>query len=80
MFAHLEDFKTGWYGLSLGLAEDELDNLIAALETLKRTKSHFHFRSDFDGAGGIGDIEIYFRSGSEAGTLYLDADFRAPPA
>lgn len=76
MYANLEDFKTGWYGLSLGLSEDEIDNLVAALQRLKSTKNHFHFRSNFEGAGGLGDIEIYLHPTSQAGTLYLEAEFR----
>ena len=77
MHSDLEDFKTGWCGLSLGVDENEIDNLIAALQHLKRTKEHFHFRSAFIGMGGIGDIEIYFHPNGSEGSLDLDVDYRA---
>ena len=58
MHAHLEDFKTGRYGLSLTLSASEIDELIEALKLLKRDPEwHFHFRSSFE-ENGIGDIEI----------------------
>jgi len=58
MHAHLEDFKTGRFGLFLTLSASEIDELIEALKLLKRDPEwHFHFRSSFE-EHGIGDIEI----------------------
>ena len=62
MQSKLEDFTTGWYGLTLGIKSSEIDELIVTLQELKKKKTHFHFRSDFAGQGGLGDIEIYFQT------------------
>ncbi len=58
MNAIIEDFKTGWYGIELGLKLKEIDDLIERLEYLKKTRSHFHYRSDFVGEKGIADISF----------------------
>ena len=60
MHAELEDFKTGWFGLRVGLTEGDISALINKLSELRRSKSHFHARSDFSGQGGVGDIEFYW--------------------
>lgn len=72
MYASLEDFKTGWYGVSLALTRSDIDRLIDALTTLKSTKGHFHLRSDFQGSGGIGDVEVSIQSDHEDSNLTLD--------
>ncbi len=60
MQTSLDDFKTGWYGITLGLKASEIDSLIENLLLLRENKSgHFHARSDFKGTGGIGDIELH---------------------
>jgi hypothetical protein len=46
MQAGLEDFKTGWYGLTLGVKADEIEKLIAALQYLKAGKEHFIFEAN----------------------------------
>lgn len=76
MKAHLSDFKTGWYGLSLELSVSEIDNLVRALETLKGGGDHFHFRSDFTGDPGIGDVEVSCCGTTDHMALVLD---EAPP-
>jgi hypothetical protein len=58
MKATLTDFGTGWFGLSLELSSPEIDELIERLEWLKRESGHFHFRSNFSGETGLGDIEV----------------------
>jgi len=73
MQANLEDFKTGWYGITLGIKPIEIDQLIAALQELKKEKTHFHFRSDFDGLGGIGDIEFYFQTEDQKSNLNIES-------
>ena len=40
MHIKLNDFKTGWYSLEMGLREKDIDELINALTELKRRKSH----------------------------------------
>lgn len=60
MKTSIEDFKTGWYGVSLGLREAELDDFIQNLQGLRSHGSgHFHARSTFAADGGIADIEFY---------------------
>ena len=76
MNADLEDFETGWFGLSVGLKEHEIDELIGALEDLKKYKTHFHFRSDFEGNGGIGDIEVYYEKEGVPNGLKLESSNR----
>ena len=72
MLAELEDFKTGWYGLSLGIKSGEIDKLISALQTLKTNKNHFHFRSEFEGNGGVGDIEFFFQTEDQKSNLEIE--------
>ena len=70
MHAHLEDFKTGRYGLSLTLSASEIDDLIAALKLLKQDPEwHFHYRSSFE-QSGIGDIEV--SNGGDGPFPYLE--------
>ena len=72
MKADIRDFEPGWYGLTLGLKSEEIDRLILTLQDLKARKAHFHFRSDFSGPGGIGDIEFYFQDDDQSGNLELE--------
>ena len=76
MRADIEDFETGWYGLTLGLKEAEIDELINTLRDLKKYKTHFHLRSEFEGEGGVGDIEIYYQSDSVPDNLTLESSCR----
>ncbi|MEM7279924.1 MAG: hypothetical protein AAF385_17610 [Pseudomonadota bacterium] len=72
MKSNIEDFNTGWYGISLGLTESEIDDFIAVLQELKSEKTHFHYRSDYEGNGGIGDIEVYVREYEEPANMELE--------
>jgi len=72
MQADLDNFKTGWYGVLLGLNANEIDELIRALQELKKHESHFHFRSKFEDDGGIGDIEIYFKKDQDKNNMVLE--------
>ncbi len=56
----IEDFKTGWYGITLGLKKSEIDSFIQNLIHLRDEKfEHFHGRSLFDETCGIADIEFH---------------------
>lgn len=60
MYVDIEDWKNGWYGIGIGLASGEIDELIALLQMIKSDpEQHFHISSEFQGEGGVGDIEIY---------------------
>ncbi|HTZ41487.1 MAG TPA: hypothetical protein VMB77_15135 [Syntrophales bacterium] len=62
MYVEIEDFKTGWYGITVGLSKAEINKLIERLEFLRdNNDQHFHIRSNYEGIGGVGDIEIYFQ-------------------
>ena len=76
MKADLEDFRTGWYGLRLGLTAAEIDDLIDALRNLKDKGGHFHYRSDFTASGGVGDIMLYLFGPDAASDLELEASVR----
>ena len=72
MQTDLEDFKTGWYGLTLGINSHEIDELILALKNLKKGKGHFHLSSNYEGKGGIGDIELYYMTERKESNMVLD--------
>jgi len=65
MRVEIEDFKTGWFGLTVGIKSSEVDLLLNALKKLKKTDGHFHMRSDYKGNGGVADIEFYAQSENE---------------
>jgi hypothetical protein len=71
MHITLEDFKTGWFGLGVGITDAEIPVLIERLRDLQRSRSHFHLRSDFTGGGGVGDVEIYWAEPGEASNLKI---------
>ena len=67
MNIQFEDFQTGWVGVSIGLKATEIDQLIEALRSLKIDSGrHFHFRSNYEGQGGVGDVEIYLEDEARA--------------
>lgn len=70
--AELEEFATGWHGLYLGLNASEIDALICALKNLKREETHFHYRSAFEGVGGIADVTFYFRQEEQEPNMELE--------
>lgn len=79
MRADIENFKTGWYGITIGMKTQQIDCLIAALEKMKSTQSHFHLRSDFEGSGGVGDIEFCWMPDKTIDNMDLDDSPVVPP-
>jgi hypothetical protein len=72
MKVYLEDFKNTWYEISLRLKKAEIDNLIEKLHDLKDGNiDHFHITNNFEGDGGIGDIEIYLQDDKEEDNIKL---------
>lgn len=72
MHTDLEDFNTGWFGVSIGMKATEIDKLIENLELLKEDENqHFHLSGDFDGEGGVGDIEIYIQGKDETDNMSI---------
>jgi hypothetical protein len=68
MIGEIEDFKTGWYGMSLRFSPDEIDRLILLLGKLKEGKSnHFHLfnSNNFANCSGIADVELSMKGDDE---------------
>ncbi len=72
MQAKLEDFGTGWFGLTLGLSDRDITALIERLTDLRDSRGHFHARSEFSGEGGVGDIEFYWTEEDRSGALSIE--------
>jgi hypothetical protein len=72
MKVEIEDFNTGWFGLVIGIKNSEIDQLINTLKEMKESNGHFHLRSDYDGSGGVGDIEFYSQDEKEKNNMELD--------
>jgi len=69
----LEDFKTGWFGITVGIKTSEIDILIEGLTKLKGNEGqHFHARSDCSGNGGVADIEFYLEAEDTKDNATLD--------
>jgi len=59
MRANFADWQNGWFGLSLELTVEEIDQLISMLQIVRDDpEQHFHITSDYKASGGLGDIEI----------------------
>lgn len=59
MFVACDIFDSGWIDVRIELKPSEIDFLVERLADLKNGYcDHFHFRSHFEGAPGIGDIEF----------------------
>jgi len=79
MHGEIKDWNNGWYGISLGLEVPEIDRLIALLTKLRDdSDQHFHISSDYSGAGGLGDIEIYAAGPGVPSNLELSGVALAP--
>ena len=72
MQAKLEHFTTGWFGLEIGLSDQDIAILIDRLNALRESKRHFHARSDFSGTPGIGDIEFYWVENGSGSNLVIE--------
>ncbi|NJK92277.1 MAG: hypothetical protein HC904_10840 [Blastochloris sp.] len=73
MQTSIEDFKTGWYGIRLGLKRSEIDVLIAGLLKLRNEETcHFHGHSACENDGGIADIEFLLIPEDFKDNLILD--------
>ncbi len=79
MQTKIEDFNTGWYGISIGLKDVQIDKMIQALQKLKLSKDHFHARSDYQGSAGIGDIEFYWMDDDSKENMKIDDSFLIEP-
>jgi len=72
MIGSIEDFKTGWHGLSFAFTGEELDKLIDSLKYLKdNPDGHFHLSSKFlDGdAVGVSDVEFSVQGADETDNM-----------
>jgi len=79
MFVDMENWKNGWYGIGIGLEPDEIDSLIELLQMIKNDpEQHFHLSSEFEGEGGVGDIEIYVKEEKTENNMKLLGKAIAP--
>ena len=79
MHGEIQNWNNGWYGVSLGLSPLEIDRLIELLTKLRADpQQHFHISSDYAGAGGLGDIEIYVAQAEDVNNLQLSGIAVAP--
>ena len=70
MKTFVEQFESGWIGLSIAFSEEEIDLLIKSLNELKDGQlDHFHFRRDdlnvLSGKFGLADVEISIMDSDE---------------
>jgi hypothetical protein len=73
MNIQIEDFNTGWFGISMGIKKPELDVLIQGLENLKQGGDyHFHIRNSFKGKGGVADVELYIEDENATDNSVID--------
>ncbi|MGO4223650.1 hypothetical protein AB4Y64_17585 [Lysobacter sp. TAF61] len=79
MRGKIENWNNGWYGVSLGLSVAEIDRLIVLLTNLRGDpEQHFHITSDYSGAGGLGDIEVYVAEADVQCNMRMSGLARAP--
>lgn len=79
MRATMEDWNNGWFGIDLGIAEKEIDDLIGLLQMLKaEPEQHFHISSDYEGKGGIGEITIRVQVATEGSNVRLSGHALLP--
>lgn len=73
MIAIIEDFKTGWYGISFELGTEEIDHLISHLQRLKQGEiGHFHFYEDHTvEKNGIADVEFSLKDEHESDNMRI---------
>ena len=65
MKSEVETFQSGWLGLRLIVNEEDIDELVHRLRSLKQREiGHFHIRrKDFSGAPNIADVEFSLNPG-----------------
>jgi hypothetical protein len=79
MYAELESWPSGWYGLRLSLRPAEIERLISLLQTLQEDpEQHFHISSKYEGEPSLGDIEISVAGPSEPANMWLSGLALAP--
>jgi len=80
MKIQIEDFETGWFGISMGIKKSEIDILIEGLKNLKRNEAqHFHVRSNYEGDGGVGDIELFIEDENTQDNSVIDLSLSIEP-
>ncbi len=69
----LDQFESGWIGVSLALRPGEVDSLISLLESLRDgVNGHFHLAAtDYSGNKGIADVEFSLQSETEADNMTI---------
>lgn len=79
MHGEIEDWKNGWYGVTLGVSVAEIDRMIGLLTRLRDDPDqHFHVLSDYSGLGGLGDIEVYVAEADATSNMQIGSYALAP--
>jgi hypothetical protein len=79
MHGEIENWKNGWYGVSLGLSISEIDRLIVLLTNLRNEpEQHFHISSDYAASEGLGDIELYVAEPSSLNNMHVGSKALKP--
>lgn len=70
----IDDFKTGWVGLSLAFRPQEIDLFIERLAALRSGNAgHFHCHAtDFEGENGVADVEVSLMGEQEVDNLAIE--------
>ena len=80
MHITVDDFKTGWFGVAIGVKELEIETLIEGLRQISANQSHFHGRSTFTESCGVADIEFYIQGANQADNITIDTSLPIFPA
>lgn len=72
MNVQVEDFKTGWFGITIGLKKKDIDQMIKCLKRLQSTKDHFHFRSTGKTEKGVSDVEFFWADDNSSDNMEID--------
>ncbi|WP_349793169.1 hypothetical protein ABQY74_001920 [Xanthomonas sp. WHRI 7064] len=79
MRGEIEDWKNGWYGVTLGVSVTGIDRMIGLLTRLRDDPDqHFHVSSDYSGSGGLGDIEVYVAEADATSNMQIVSYALAP--
>lgn len=80
MYAELEDWKNGWFGVRLAASPKEIEHLITLLQgLLQDPEQHFHVTSDYKAASGLGDIEISVKQSTDEPDNLFASGFALAP-
>lgn len=78
MNVNLEDFKTGWFQVSIGVRKNEIPILIKLLTALQEDEHHFHLINNYEAENGIENIEFYIQEEQESDNMLISGPAISP--